>query len=321
LTKKCLDAGFDVWLEKPPVATIQDHDDLIAYANKYGKQIAVCFQYLYSHIVQEMKANIISGRYGNIKRIRSIGAWERLDSYYSRSNWAGKLSVDGEWVLDGTVNNPLAHVLSNNLYLASMERWQMAEPTTVQAELYHAHDIESEDTSSLRVITTDGVEVVFQATLCADKVLQPITVVECENAIIEYNEFVQATITYPDGRKKEIVDDTEQRVYMIEQLVNAYENKKPYVASLEICRPFTLAVNGAFESSKLTHSIDAKYIHSFEHEDSIKTVVEGLDELMQKSHQQGQLFSEVGAPWAVKTKPFMLAKYTKFPSKELAENI
>ena len=37
----------------------------------------------------------------------------------------------------------------------------MAEPVTVQAELYHGHDIESEDTSSLRIITADGVEIIF----------------------------------------------------------------------------------------------------------------------------------------------------------------
>ena len=319
LTKKCLDAGFDVFMEKPPTATIQDHDDLIAYADKHGTKVAVCFQYLYTGIMQEMKENISSGKYGKVKRIRSIGAWERLDSYFSRSNWAGKLRINCDWVLDGTINNPLAHVLSNNLYLASMDRWRMAEPATVRAELYHVHDIESEDTSSLRVITTDGVEVVYQATLCADKVLEPITVVECENATIEYDEFIRATITYTDGKKEEIFDDTEQRVYMMERLVDSYENKKPYHGSLEICRPFTLTVNGAFESSKGTYGVDANYIRRFEHEDSIKKIVKGLDELMQAAYQQGKLFSELGAgaPWAVKTEPFDLAGYTKFPSDAL----
>jgi predicted dehydrogenase len=317
LTKKCLDAGFDVFMEKPPTATIQDHDDLIAFVDKHGTKVAVCFQYLYTSIVQQMKANISSGKYGKVKRVRSIGAWERLDAYFSRSSWAGKLRLNSDWVLDGTINNPLAHVLCNDLYLASMDRWKMAEPKTVQAELYHVHDIEAEDTSSLRIITTDGVEIIYQATLCADKVLEPVTVVECENATIEYDEFIRATITCSDGKKEEIVDDTEQRVYMLEQLADSYENRKPYAGSLELCRPFTLAVNGAFESSRGTHGVDSKYIRRFEYKDSIKTMVYELDNLMYSAFEQGKLLSEVDAPWAVKTEPFELAGYTKFPKNTI----
>ena len=317
LTKKCLDAGFDVFMEKPPTATIQDHDDLISFVDKHGTKVAVCFQLLYTSIVQQLKADISSGKYGKVKRVRSIGAWERLDAYFNRNSWAGKLRLNGEWILDGTINNPLAHVLSNNLYLASMDRWLMAEPKTVQAELYHVHDIEAEDTSSLRIITTDGVEVVFQATLCADKVLEPITVVECENATIEYNEFVRATITYSDGKKEEIVDDTEQRVYMLGQLADSYENKKPYAGSLELCRPFTLTVNGAFESSKEIRDIDSKYIRRFEYKDSVKTVVDELDNLMYSAFEQGKLLSEMDGPWAVGTEPFDLTGYTKFPSSDI----
>ena len=317
LTKQCLDAGYDVFMEKPPMATIQDHDDLIAYADKHGTKIAVMFQYLYCSVVQEIKANISAGKYGKVKRVRSLAAWERYDSYYERSSWAGKLRLNGDWVLDGTINNPLAHMLSNSLYLASMDRWQMAEPATVQAELYHGHDIESEDTSSLRVMTTDGVEIVYNATLCADKRVDPLTVVECEKATIEYGVFNRMNITYTDGRTEEIVDDSEQRVYMMERLAEAYENKQPYCGSLEVCRPFTLTVNGAFESSKLTHAIDSKYVKRFEHEDSVKTAVEGLDDLLQAAFEQGKLLSEVGAAWAVKTEPFDLTGYKKFPSGDI----
>ncbi len=314
LTKQALEAGFDVFMEKPPTATIQELDDLIEFVDGYNTKVAVCFQYLYSSIVNQMKDHICGGKYGKVKRVRSIGAWERLDSYFSRSNWAGKLRVGGHWVLDGTINNPLAHVLSNDLYLASMEPRQMAKPKTVQAELYHVHDIESEDTSSLRVVTTDGVEVVFLATLCAEKIVEPITVVECEDAVIEYNEYNKAKIKFNDGKSESITDDTEQRVYMLEQLADSYQNKKYYHCTLETCRPFTITVNGAFESSGLTHSIDPKYIKYFEKDDSIKTVVDGLGGLMKTAFEQGKLFSELGAKWTVKTEPFDVEGYSKFPS-------
>lgn len=317
LTKQCLKAGFDVFMEKPPTATIQELDDLIAFVDSYNTKVAVCFQYLYTSIMGWMKEGICSGRYGKVKRIRSIGAWERLDSYFSRSNWAGKLRMDGQWVLDGTINNPLAHVLSNDLYLASMTPGKMAQPKTVQAELYRVHDIESEDTSSLRVVTTEGVEVVYHATLCAENIIEPITVVECEDAVIEYNEYDKANITLNDGRKESIADNTEQRVYMLEQLADSYENKKPYHCTLQMCRPFTITVNGAFESSGRTHGIDARYIRRFEKDDSVKTVVEGFDEIISTAFEKGMLFSQVGAPWSVRTEPFDVTGYKQFPSVEI----
>jgi predicted dehydrogenase len=317
MTKTALEAGFDVFLEKPPTVTIQDYDDLVAFVDKQGKKVAVCFQYLYTNIMQQMKEQISSGRFGKVKRIRSIGAWERPDSYFGRSSWAGKLRVNEQWVLDGTINNPLAHVLCNNLYLASMDRWKLAEPKTVQAELYHAHNIESEDTSSLRVITTDGVEIIYQATLCAETVVEPVTTVECEKATIEYAEFNQVTITHKNGKKEEISDDSELRVQMLEELADAYENKRPYYGSLELCRPFTLTVNGAFESSRMTHGIASRHIRRFEHQDSIKTVVNHLDKYLLDGYEQGKLLSELGVPWAVKTEPFDMTGYNQFPSDDI----
>ncbi len=97
-----------------------------------------------------------------------MAGWPRFDTYYNRTEWAGKLHVNGQWVLDGTINNPLAHMLSDELYLASMKPRAMAEPVSVKAELYHGNDIESEDTSSLRIITDKGVEILFNASLCSD---------------------------------------------------------------------------------------------------------------------------------------------------------
>jgi predicted dehydrogenase len=313
LARKCLDAGFDVWMEKPPVATIQDHDDLMAYARKHGRQIAVCFQYLYNPLVQAAKEAISAGKYGRVARVRSIAAWERFDSYFARNSWGGKLRAGDEWVLDGTINNPLAHVLSNNLYLASMDRWGMADPSTVQAELYHGHDIESEDTSSLRVVTTEGVEVTYQATLCAEEVCEPITVVDCEKATIEYAEFTRLTVTYRDGVREQSSYERDRFVTMLERLASDYENDRPYPGSLEVCRPFTLAVNGAFESSRLTHGIEKDYIHRFDQDGEIKTTVEGLQGLMQQAYQQGKVLSELGAPWAVRTEPFDVTGYRAFP--------
>jgi predicted dehydrogenase len=318
LTTKCIDAGFDIFLEKPPVATIQDLDELTKYVSKRGKKVPVAFQYLYSTIVQELKKRIVEGRYGKVKRVRGMAGWPRFDAYYKRSEWAGKLHINGEWILDGTINNPLAHMLGDELYLASMKPGEMAEPVSVQAELYHGHDIESEDTSSLRIITDKGVEILFNASLCSDAKMDPFVIIECEKAKIEYTGFCKATIMLKNGEVDRINDDNEKRINMLTKLAEHYENGSPYPVILETCRPFTLVVNGAFESCGLPHPIDKKYLTFREQSDSnggtIKTVIEDIDHILRVAHENGKLFSEVGAAWAKKSGSFDLRGYKKFPA-------
>jgi predicted dehydrogenase len=319
LTKKCIDAGFDVFLEKPPVAVIQELDELIKYVSKKGKRVPVAFQYLHSTIVQELKKRIVEGRYGKVKRVKGMAGWPRFDSYYSRSDWAGKLRLNGDWILDGTINNPLAHMLADQLYLACDKAGAMAEPVSIEAELYHGHNIESEDTSSLRIITDKGIEILFNTTLCSDTKIDTSVIIECEKAKIEYNAFCKATITLENGEVDKIDDAAEKRINMLKNLAECYENGKPYIVSLETCRPFMLVVNGAFEScGGYPHSIDKKYLtYSKQSEptgDTVKTVIKDIDRILKDAQNQGKLFSEIGAEWARKTKKFNLKGYKKFPS-------
>jgi predicted dehydrogenase len=265
--------------------------------------------------MKEMKAIVVSGKLGKVKRVRGVAAWVRDDEYFARG-WAGKLKTNGDWILDGTINNPLAHMLSNELNLACMEAGKIAEPAEVTAELYHGHDIQSEDTSSLRVITTDGVEIIFNASLCPQGAVDPIVVVECENGKIEYENFNKALITYADGTKKHILDETEQRVYMMEMLHDSYVSGEEFDCSLAMTRPFTVTVNAAFESSGKITPISAEHISRSELGDSVKTVIKPIDELLAVAHSNGKLFSEVGSPWAVASKPFKVENYTKFPSTD-----
>jgi predicted dehydrogenase len=314
LSKKCLDAGFNVFLEKPPVATIQDLDNLASCAQNKARGVAVMFQYLYSSIVQQLKERIVAGEFGTVRRVKAIAGWPRLDSYYNRNGWAGKIKVNGEWVLDGTVNNPLAHMLANQLYFASMAPGKMAEPATVQAELYHGHDIESEDTSSLRIITVDGVEIIFNATLCSERKIDSLVHIECDKATIEYLSFKHATIRYQDGRTEQITDENDKSLYMLERLSESFEAKRPYTVTLETSRPFVVCMNGVFESSKCTYAIDEKYIKRYEQEETVKTVIEGIDDILSLAHSSGKLFSEIGVEWAKKTKSFDVQSYKQFPS-------
>jgi predicted dehydrogenase len=316
LAKKCLDAGFNICIEKPPVPTVQDYDQLVdcVLKNKRSYRVPVGFQSLSSDIVQDLKKRLVENRYGKLKRISAMAGWPRLDTYYMRSNWAGKLQLDGNWVLDGTINNPLAHMLANELYLASPEQGKMANLVSIQAELYHAHNIASEDTSSIRIITDKGVELLFNASLCSDSLMNPLIIIDCEKASIEYFNYKSAKIKLTDGSTDQIEDESEQRVNMFLKLADSIENNKPFMVPLEICKPFTLSVNGAFESSGKVHTIDKKFVTRIEQKGDFKTVIEDIDNVLKTAQTQGKLFSEIGAKWAVKTKKFDLKNYKQFPT-------
>ena len=314
ITVKCIDAGFDVFLEKPPVATIQDLIFLDDYAKKHGKRVAVLFQSLYTKIIKQLKDRIVSGEFGKVLKVSGVAGWPRMDDYYSRSGWAGKLKAGEEWVLDGTINNPLAHMLSNELYLASMAAGKMEMPVSVTAELYHAHDIESEDTSSLRIMTENGVEVTFNASLCSENNLDPINMITCEKATIEYINFNEAKIC-KNGDVERIVDETEQRVYMLEMLHESMTTGKPFACGLDTCKPFTTCVNAAFESTGQVNPISGKFITRREQGDTIKTVIKDIDKALKVAYDGGKLFSELGMAWAKPSTEFKVKNYTKFPSK------
>jgi len=319
---KCLQAGFEVFLEKPPVPTIQQLDRLVGLERQTGRRVAVLFQYLYSTIVQTLKRRIVSGQFGRVLRVRSLAAWQRPDAYFTRSSWCGVVKMPcGEWVLDGTLNNPMAHVLSNSLFLAGMEPDRMAVPQAIQAELYRVHEIESEDTSSVRIICENGCTITYNATLCSESEIRSETVVECEQAIIEYQDFTRARITFKDGRPAELIEDTDdQRLGMLEDVAKSYLNGLAYKVPLAACRPFTLCVNGAFDSSGQTVFIDGSYVVKANRNGVPTTLIRDIVPIMQRAHAESQLLSEIQIPWAQKSRTVGLKEYAYFPSGQAASH-
>ena len=315
--RQCLGRGFEVFLEKPPVPTIQQMDDLIALERRVDSRVAVLFQYLYSPIVQTLKQRLSAGEFGRVQRVRSLAAWQRPDDYFRRCAWCGVMKTAcGEWVLDGTLNNPLAHMLSNSLFLAGTEPDLMAVPLIVQAELYRVHEIETEDTSSVRIVCENGCVITSHATLCSESEVRSETIVECEKAVIHYENFNRARISFRDGRAPESMKDTgDQRLHMMTDLAHSYTNRLPYKGSLEACRAFTLCVNGAFDSGGRAVPIDLKHAVKDQQNGRPITWIRDIMPLMQQAHQEARLLSEIDIPWARATRPVHMKEYSYFPSR------
>lgn len=316
-TKKAVEAGFHVMLEKPPVATVQDLDKLIELQRRSGKWIAVNFQHLFNPMTQRLKNRLSAGDFGAVKSLRARALWMRPESYFSRNHWSGKLQVDGRWVLDGTIGNPLAHLLAEALYLATPDAG-MAIPTSVQAELYHGNDIESEDTSCLRIQTAEGVPVFYCASLCSKEMTPAFCEIETELAEICLTDYFQLSIRWKDGREEESEtpdnNNDLDRLIMLELLVKSLvENRRPLI-TVEECRPYMLAWNGAFESFGVPVDVPESAVSSEITEMGPVRFIPGFLKMAERACREMKLFSELGVDWAQPGISTSLLQYASFPS-------
>ena len=321
ITKQCLEAGFPVWMEKPPVAAVQELDGLNTAALIAGLPVAVCFNSLFCFRAQQLKAELVAGKYGAIKRVKSLGAWVRTDAYFGRNEWAGALKRDGKWILDGDINNPLAHVVCNGLFFAGSDQASLANPTTVQAELYRAHQIESEDTSAIRMQTKEGIEILSWLTLACKDESDPDTVIETEKATIKFINLHQVEITFNDGTVEFRDSFKENRIEMIEHLCRTMRSDEPLIGSLEKIRPFTLAINAAFESVGTINTIPGDALDCvMVRETETQVTIKDMGKILKQAYEANALFSEIDVLWARKSEVFDTEGYTKFPVRFQVES-
>jgi predicted dehydrogenase len=317
-TKKAVDAGFHVLLEKPPAATIQDVDRLIELQRSRGKWIAVNFQHLFNPMTRRLKTQLMNGDFGAVHAVRARALWMRPESYFFRSEWSGKMKINGQWVLDGTIGNPLAHLLAEALYLATPNAG-MAVPVSIQAELYHANEIESEDTSCLRLETAEGVPVFYCASLCSKEMTPILCEIQTEKAVVRLTDYFQLRIEWRDGQIEE--DETPgndnflDRRIMLESLVSSLSRQERPLITVEECRPYMLAWNGAFESFGIPAAIPDSAIVSEINKMGPVRCIPGFLSMAEQACGEMKLFSELGTEWARSGSRINLTNYTTFPSR------
>ncbi|MFE0521961.1 Gfo/Idh/MocA family protein [Streptomyces sp. NPDC058954] len=163
--------GVHVLLEKPPAPSYAEFRRMADGIATAGVACQIGFQSLGSHAVPAIREMIAEGAVGEIVGIGGAGAWARPESYYRRAPWAGKRRLNGIDVIDGVLTNPLAHAVATGLALNGSPRAE--DVTGVELELLRANDIESDDTSCVRVSTAQGRQVTVAATLCAEHPDEP----------------------------------------------------------------------------------------------------------------------------------------------------
>lgn len=306
--------GHNVLLEKPPAVTIQDIDELISIKQKTGKLCGVDFQNTSGKAFRTLVQKISKGELGTIKKVIGVGMWKRTQSYYDRTPWAGKLIFNGNYVLDGTLNNPFAHMINNCLILSGYGDAKKAQPKSVQAELYKGHDIEGEDTACIRVYIQNGIEIMVFTTLCNP--INDIPYIEVYGsrgkAIWRYDNSLK--VIYYNGKERNFNYGKEELIVnMYNNFIDALENGEDRLySSIEDCRNFVLTTNGAFESCSNIIKIPDEHLIVKKENETIVTYIRDIDNIFNTASSYSKLFSELGVKWSTKTKVFAMYDYNNF---------
>lgn len=308
---EALKSGSHVLCEKPAAATLDETDAMTRASEETGRFLAIGYQWSFLPGVQQLKQRILDREFGKPVRFKTKVGWPRMQSYYARNNWAGRVrSDDGRWILDSPANNATAHFLHNMLFLLGDTPHSAAAPATVEAELYCAKNIENYDTAMIRTTLADGVEILFYTThsIAPEQRFNCTFELQCEKAVItgpvgtEAGE--QITITPNDGEPSTVQFSNHDHRGKLWQCCDAARNNQTDVAcDIRAASAHTRVINATQQSSHI-HDFPKSLVHKIAIDDDDQLIaVEGLSQVIHECFDQNALPSELDVAWAKTGEP------------------
>ena len=246
------------------------------------------YQWSYSSAIQNLKRDILTGKFGKPKTFKTLCLWPRDDIYYNRNNWAGKIKdSEGRWILDSPANNAMAHFIHNLFYLSGEEQYTSSAPREVTAELYRINPIETYDTAICRIVTHNDVELQFYGSHTTEATKNPIFRLEFENATIDFGEDSSAIrVISGEFKSKDYGSpDDDHQFKKLFDAVACVRRPSPIVCSPEAARSQTLCINAMQEFLPGVSALPESTIHRDEKEK--RWWVEGLDDLLLDCYNRG----------------------------------
>ncbi|MFK0155725.1 Gfo/Idh/MocA family protein [Streptomyces sp. NPDC090499] len=282
--------GVHLLLEKPPAPSYAEFRRMADGVAKAGVACQIGFQSLGSHAVPAIRRLIAEGAVGDVVGVGGAGAWARPEAYYRRAPWAGKRRLNGVDVVDGVLTNPLAHAVATGLALLGTDRAE--DVTGIETELLRANDIESDDTSCVRVSTPRG-PVTVAATLCAEEPGDPYVLVHGTGGRITHWYKQDRVLVQRAGHGPE---ETEYgSTDLLENLADHLTTGAALLVEPDATGAFMKVVEAIrVAGDPVALPADAWYRRP---EDG-RRVVTGIDALVTAGADTLSLYSELGAPWA-----------------------
>ncbi|WP_258803306.1 Gfo/Idh/MocA family protein [Pseudarthrobacter sp. NS4] len=292
LALAALATDADLYLEKPPVASLADFNRLLDAAAASGSSVQIGFQSLGSHALKAIEDLLEAGTIGTLQGISATGRWVRDKAYYKRSRWAGKRSLNGVDVVDGVATNPLAHAVATALRIAGART--TADVASVETELYRANEIESDDTSVIRIRAASGLPITCALTICATESMEPYVTLQgsAGTAVFHYTED-RLTVETPSGRSEK----TYGRDDLTGNLLVHRNSGGPLLSSLVDSGAFMLVLE-AIRTAPLPAPIHNDYVRWEGEGEAAHAVVVDIEDALERAGRQHATFSELGLPWA-----------------------
>ncbi|MFJ5778432.1 Gfo/Idh/MocA family protein [Streptomyces sp. NPDC093094] len=284
--------GVHLLLEKPPAPSYAEFRRMADGVAAAGVACQIGFQSLGSHAVPAIRGLIAEGAVGTVTGFGGAGAWTRDEAYFRRAPWAGRRRLDGADVIDGALTNPLAHAVATALALAGAGRAE--DVAGVETELWHANDIEADDTSCVRVTTGDGRPVAVAATLCAERPDEPYVLVHGSRGRITFWYKQDRVLLQRAGHGPQ--ESEYGRTDLLENLVAHVTGGAELLVPPEATGGFMKVVE-AIRRAPDPAPLPGSAWHRLPAEG--RRVVPGADGLVAACADTLALYSELGAPWAL----------------------
>lgn len=290
LACEALAVGADVMLEKPPVAALDDFWKLLDAEKASGRSVQVGFQSLGSEALERVRE--LAAGLGELTSVQIWGMWLRDNAYYGRAAWAGKRVMNGARVADGVCTNPLAHSFATAFALVGLT--DISQIASIETELYHAHDIEADDTSWVKIRRTDGVPIDASLTLCGPVQQEPTVTLVGTKGRISLTYTTDDIVAEVGGMQ---VTEHTGRTDLLENLVDHRESGAPLLVPLADTIGF-MAVLEATQTAPDPTAIDDAYIDWRGAGDFTYPVVQDIDTWQLHCLAEGKGYADAGAPWA-----------------------
>lgn len=319
MTIAALEAGVNVVVEKPAAATVQEVESMKAAAAKAGKFVAVGYQTMYAPETELMKRTITEGAIGKIKTVKCLAMWPRTFKYYSRNNWAGKIALNGKWVLDSPFNNALAHQFNMISFLGGESFEKSASLSTLQSELYRVNDIQSADTAAIRFYSESGTKFFFTVTHACEENFGPEISVIGEKGRIDWNNSFTRIVTEKGKDQIHSSVHDELRKNLSAKVLKRVADPNQFICDLDIAGTQTLCVNAAHDSSAVNVIDNRFWSEKTASDGTTIRVITDVESVIRSSFEKEAFFSELGVEWAAKPgREIDLKNYREFPEdKEL----
>lgn len=299
MTLQALQAGANVLVEKPLAASLVQAQEIMRCERTSGRFVAVGFQDLYTDSTWDIKQLLLDGGIGQLRGISLVGLWPRAAAYYTRNDWAGRLTRDGQPVHDSPINNAFAHFLNLALFWAGSDLAASAHVERLECELYRTQAIESFDTCCARAALSGGVQLRFYATHSCHEERVPRLRLEGTLGSLEWEQeshykvlrLARAVSEHPVPGK------FETKLMMADAVMARLEGRPARICTTAIASEHTRLI-GMIHAAASIVPIGPRYLRRRETATGKWTELRDIESASDQADAQKSLWSELGVPWA-----------------------